>query len=417
MCGREFKFFSHSHLFIAIGTKIIYNPLMTGEVLKPYTKQSVTDSTLWEPRHTLTLDAARRHTRHIKFLRYIFLSLAALLVLVLIYQFSTQSNTTIVQVSSDQSVKILNPRYSGRTLDDLPFRLTAESAVRQKHDAAHVALDKPIMYFFRQDGADQSIIISDKGRYNDEAGVLNLHQNVDLKTDDGNHCVADHARFFTQDKRIKGDEPIKCVGEFGFVEGQSYEILESYSVFVFDNNMHAILKPEDGSPQSLGDAGQDALSALSASRQDFGFGREGHVDVRAKKATYKGSYTFLEKNVDVKQGDERIQSDSMEIFRQDETQESAQSDGTLIRKGQINKIDARGNFIYSAPDNIVSGDRGIYLRERGLITVTGNVVLTQPSGSQVLAERMIYDLNKRTVRFGQNCLGKNCQNRVSMELR
>ncbi len=202
---------------------------------------------LWEPKRTLTLESARRHSRRIKFLRQVLLILAACLVVLLVFQFATQQKSFIVDDNPGESVKMINPRYSGRTADGLPYRLTADSAVRLTQNASEVGLVKPVLHFLRERGMEDSMVVADQGTYDDVTQILNLRTAVDLTTDDGYHCVTTHARIFNRDKRIEGDEPIRCTGGFGVVTGQTYEILEDYSVFVFKDGMTGQIEPSEES--------------------------------------------------------------------------------------------------------------------------------------------------------------------------
>lgn len=203
---------------------------------------------LWEPKRTLTLAAARRHSKMIKVFRWGLLALSLGLVLALVYQFASQPTTTFPEVSPDESVKMINPRYSGRTDDGLPFFVTADEAVRLTVEQNSVDLIRPVLHFFRVEGAEESQIVADTGTYDDVAKILNLRTKVDLKTDDGTHCISTHARINAQTKVVEGDEPIACTGDFGAVNGEAYEIRDNYSTFVFKNGMDAVLEQDERIP-------------------------------------------------------------------------------------------------------------------------------------------------------------------------
>ncbi|WP_026942488.1 LPS export ABC transporter periplasmic protein LptC [Hellea balneolensis] len=197
---------------------------------------------LWEPKRTLTLEAARKHSARIKFMRRALLGICALLAAALIYQFATQSSTIILEDNPTESVKMVNPRYSGRTTDGLPFYLTADTATRTLANRSEVALIKPVLEFIREDGAEASMVVAETGTYDDVKKILNLRTAVDLNTDDGYNCQTTHARIFAKEKRIEGDERIECNGSFGIVNGNSYEINDNYRVFVFKDGMDAIIE-------------------------------------------------------------------------------------------------------------------------------------------------------------------------------
>lgn len=200
---------------------------------------------LWEPKRTLTLEAARKHSGRIRFMRRLLLLLCAGLAGYLIYEFATQSSTTFIEDNPTESVKMVNPRYSGRTEDGLPFYLTADTATRTLANRSEVALKNPVLEFIREGGAEASLVVAETGTYDDVKKILNLRTAVDLNTDDGYNCKTTHARIFAREKRIEGDERIECNGSFGIVNGNAYEINDNYKVFVFKNNMDAIIEQGD----------------------------------------------------------------------------------------------------------------------------------------------------------------------------
>lgn len=200
---------------------------------------------LWEPKRTLTLEAARKHSARIKFMRRLLLALSVGLGVYLIYEFATQSNTPFIEDVSTESVRMVNPKYRGRTTDGLPFYLTADTAIRTLANRNEVILQNPVLEFIREKGAEVSVVIAETGTYDDLKKILNLRTAVDLNTDDGYNCQTTHARIFAKEKRIEGDERIECNGSFGVVNGNAYEINDNYKVFVFKNGMDAIIEQGD----------------------------------------------------------------------------------------------------------------------------------------------------------------------------
>lgn len=211
---------------------------------------------LWEPKRTLTLDAARQHSQRVKFLRGLLVVLTLILGGVVLWIYSQRSTPAPQELNPSESARMMNPRFSGRTGEGLPYKLTADEAIRLNHTANEVELLNPVLEFFREVGADTSIVIAKTGRYDDVTQILNLYTDVELTTDDGNHCVTNHARIFTLQQRIIGDEAIKCDGNFGVITGQTYEILDNYEVFKFKNGMTALLnnKTTEATPETIEEA-------------------------------------------------------------------------------------------------------------------------------------------------------------------
>jgi len=366
---------------------------------------------LWEPKRTLTLAAARKHTQRIEFLHRVLIGMSGALIALLVYYFATQSNTAVIEDDPDTSVRMINPRYSGRTSDNLPFYLTSQSATRQLENRTEVALVKPVLEFIRASGAQSSFVEADGGSYDDVNKIIDLRtdmtkpeserQNVVLETDDGYRCVTTHARIFAREKRIIGEEPIQCAGNFGTVNGEAYEINDNYRTFVFKDGMSGIINRDNDN--SAGLRGTPAGGGTTA-RPIFGFDGDGPIDVTAQQATYYGGTTDLAGDVVVVQDGSTIYSNDMKILR-----DAAENQGAgTISLGAVREIIATGDFRYLTEENDVRGDKGVYERDKSLMTVTGEVTVIQPGGNTVSTDRLIYDTVTETIRFSGQCQGRDC---------
>ena len=391
--------------------------LSTPATAPPARSHAVSDALgLWEPKRTLTLSAARAHTVRITWLRRALIAAAALLVASLIYHFVAQGPSRNWQDEADTSVRMLGPRYSGRTADGLPYYLKSKSATRKLESRNEVALIEPVLEFYRSQGAESSFVTAEYGRYDDVEKVLDLRLSPDgtsepvvLETDDGVRCETTHARIRTRDKRIVGDEPIDCTGEFGRVSGQAYAVEDNYSTFVFKNGMTGrIVEDTQGATDraATDQAATDQAANQAAPGADpmFAFGGDGPIDITARQATYVGGRTDLSGDVVVVQNDATVYSDDMVILRDARENEGA---GTLSL-GAVSTITGTGNFRYTSPDNDVRGDRGVYQRDLGRVTVTGNVRIRQPSGNTVSTDLFVYDTRTGQTRFSAQCRGEGC---------
>lgn len=347
---------------------------------------------LWEPKRALTLEAARRHTQRVRQFRFALLALAALMAGGLTYQFFTDSSTTVFPtVAPEESVKMVSPRYSGRTDDGLPYYLVADTAIRQLKNRNEVSLVNPVLEFTRNDGAASSYVESLTGTYNDVTKVLVLENSVTLDTDDGYNCETSYAQILTKAKRIDGSAPIQCKGSFGNVSGNSFVIKDNYSVFIFKDGMEGLIE-QDPANANTGD-------------ETFGFTGDEPIQVSAQIATYRGSVTDLEGDVVVVQDNATIYSDTMTILRNEEV---SQTSGSL-KLGEIKQIISEGNFRYKTPENDVRGQKGLYEREKNIITISGNVTAQQANGNSAKSDRLIYNTNTEAIRFIGDCTGTSCE--------
>ena len=202
------------------------------------------DMTFWQPRRTLTLAAARRHSRFITVFRALMIAAAALLVIALGYFIFDGPKTETVVTNEEELVRMTNPRYTGTDGDGVPYNLTAEYAVRSRDNVNAVRLINPVLNFFRLEGAESSMIVAKEGLYDSAAQAMELRTDVTVTTDDGYVCETTHARILAAKKTVEGDEPIFCTGDFGQVRGDTYQILDSYSRFIFLGNVKGKIVPE-----------------------------------------------------------------------------------------------------------------------------------------------------------------------------
>lgn len=354
---------------------------------------------LWEPKRSLTLEAARKHSARVRGLRKLLLAASAALVGFIGWQFINQPAGFKLVDNPSETVRMVNPKYSGRTRDGLPYYLTASAAVRSASTSTAVDLTAPVLNFYRAIGAEPSNVTAAEGVYDDVENILSLSDTVKLGTDDGYNCETNAAKIFTKDKRISGNAPITCLGSFGDVAGNSYTITEDYTVFTFADGMNATITREGAD-----DSGS------------FGFEGNTPIDIKAQTATYKSTVTTLSGDVDVNQGRSRVTSNDMIIYRAKVNKDTEAAADKSLKLGAITQIDAKGNFLYVTPDRRLSGNRGIYDRSKNVITVTGNVVLKQSNGTVVTGNKLVYDMNSKRAKVGETCTGPNCE-RFNFEIK
>lgn len=154
-----------------------------------------------------------------------------------------------------------------------------------------------------------------------------------------------------------------------------------------------------------------ACLAMPAQAQ-VSFGGDDPIDVKAETAAYKGPKTVLTGDVEVQQGTSQIYSQRMDLFRQKIPEDNEAG----FSYGNINRIVAVGNFKYVTPENSVKGNRGVYERDKNIITVTGNVIFTQRNGNSATGDKLTYDLKTNRARFASTCSGQECDNSDRVEI-
>ncbi len=106
--------------------------------------------------------------------------------------------------------------------------------------------------------------------------------------------------------------------------------------------------------------------------------------------------------VDIRQGDVRILADTVEVFS------AAASNSGEQALGDIERMEAVGNFFYITPDQEVKGDKGVYERRKDNFIITGNVILLQGDDNVVTGERLVYNLSDNKAVVTGSCKGRRC---------
>ncbi len=111
-----------------------------------------------------------------------------------------------------------------------------------------------------------------------------------------------------------------------------------------------------------------AAAQLSAQGGPIRIGSDrGEVFEKERRVVYSG-------NVDVTQGDARLQADEI-VVNYREPDDGASGSGQFSGFGDLETIVATGNVFYITPDLKARGDRAVYLTDTDTIRLERNVVL------------------------------------------
>lgn len=107
--------------------------------------------------------------------------------------------------------------------------------------------------------------------------------------------------------------------------------------------------------------------------------------------------------VDAVQGDTRLRSDELYVYYRDRQKDSAAAQKTTAAPAaggpdasSITRIEAKGNVFVSTPAERGQGDFGIYDVDKKVITLTGNVLLTNDRGTIRCAKAVMYQDSGRS---------------------
>ncbi|MDX2235831.1 MAG: LPS export ABC transporter periplasmic protein LptC [Hyphomonadaceae bacterium] len=199
----------------------------------------------WEPTRQLTLEAARRRTRQLSVLRLVFVGLASASFSAF-FGFMTLHAALggfggADELTEVESLKMVNPRFSGRTGANGLFDVTATTATRRGPQSDLIDLDMPVYT-----AADRKVTAR-TGVYNQVARTVELNGDVVFTDAGGNTFTSTQAFVDARENRVEGRRAIRGEGPLGSVRADSYEIRDSGDRIVFRGRVKGVVKQGQGS--------------------------------------------------------------------------------------------------------------------------------------------------------------------------
>ena len=153
---------------------------------------------------------------------------------------SLQSAAAATPVASENTVRMVNPQFSGAGRDGSQYLLTAQSGVRDPKDAARIVLEKPVVTVTRN-GEAGAHTISQRGVFREDTRALTLEGNVQVEQGGGFQFVANSAVIDTSTGKVVGGG-IQGQGPTGAVKSDSYSVTDKGDRLVFKGGVRTQLK-------------------------------------------------------------------------------------------------------------------------------------------------------------------------------
>ena len=146
------------------------------------------------------------------------------------------------------------------------------------------------------------------------------------------------------------------------------------------------------------------LAAPAYAHAQFAANSDAPITGSSDSVDYQKDVSVFTGQVDIRQADVRILSDVMKVYSGNRSN-GAQGGEAF---GDVERIEAIGNFFYITPEQEVKGAQGVYERSKDSFTVTGNVILLQGGDNVVTGDRLVYNLSNNQATVTGNCKGRRC---------
>jgi len=206
----------------------------------------------WEPKREQTLRAARRRSRLIAGLRRFFVaaagaSLASVFVFMALY--AVEGGFIDAGNSSSEPLRMLNPRFIGRTEAGGPYQLSAEVAERFAGGE-----DRPISLVSPVYRTEQgTIMLAPHGVYDEAAKKVTFQGEVLFSDRGGNRFSTPQMVVDLDQGTLYGTAGVTGAGPLGVLQADAYELRQSDRALVLHGNVRGQIpehRPQNGAQQN-----------------------------------------------------------------------------------------------------------------------------------------------------------------------
>jgi len=196
--------------------------------------------------------SAQRHSRHVRWLRFLVLAgIAALLFTVVVANYMPSigglrlPGEVAKLVIQGTKVTMQQPRLAGFTSDSRSYELTATTAAQDITKPDFIELDKPEAKFEMQDKSTVHMSAT-SGTYDMKAEMLTLTDNIHLVSSTGYEGRLSEAVIDVRKGDVVSEKPVWVKLLNGFLDAKRLEVSENGSVLRFEGGVSMTLNPDTG---------------------------------------------------------------------------------------------------------------------------------------------------------------------------
>jgi lipopolysaccharide export system protein LptC len=197
----------------------------------------------WEPKRAQTLKAARRRSRLVATLRRVFVagagaSFAAVFVFMALYAIEGGFNSS--RYSAQEPLRMLNPRFIGRTENGGPYQLSAEAAERAVGSNQPIQLIAPV---YRTEAG--TIMLAPRGVYDEQAQTVVFDGEVLFADRGGNRFTTPNMMVDLEAGTLTGRGGVTGAGPLGVLQAERYELRDSDRALVLSGGVRGQIPDRD----------------------------------------------------------------------------------------------------------------------------------------------------------------------------
>lgn len=152
--------------------------------------------------------------------------------------------TTTITFSEDDTlvIEIDNPKFSEKGLDDKTYEIKAKKGLKSESNLELFIVEGK---FKSKNDGKWIYLKADSGNYNQSMGLIELKQNIEFYTNDGEILKSNLASFDMNKNVIELKDNISHLINEGIVIADKSTISENFNKFNYEGNVNTTLKIKD----------------------------------------------------------------------------------------------------------------------------------------------------------------------------
>lgn len=198
---------------------------------------------VWEPKRALSLKAARKRSQLISILRRVFVAGAGAAfasVFVFMALYAVEGGFEGNQFAATEPLRMINPRFIGRTENGGPYQLTAETAERAAGENQPIELVAPV---YRTEAG--TIMLAPRGIYDEQKKTIVFQGEVLFSDRGGNRFTTPDLTVDLEHGALIGQRGVTGAGPLGVLQADTYELRESDRALVLRGSVRGQI-PDHG---------------------------------------------------------------------------------------------------------------------------------------------------------------------------
>jgi lipopolysaccharide export system protein LptC len=213
------------------------------------------DPSLLSPLQKNIVSVDGSYTRFVDLMRWL-LPLAALVLIAILIGWpgrdNGDGNLTLSFVNmgrQDESLRMISPRYVGTDSHGQPFVVTADAARQDEADQDLITLDAVEADVTLEDG-HWIVLQSPTGLYNRHEETLEMHEWVNIYSDDGHQFNAHDVTLDLANGLASSISPVHGQGPKGLLDAEGFKILDGGKRTRFEGGVKLVIAPNSKKNES-----------------------------------------------------------------------------------------------------------------------------------------------------------------------